>query len=349
MAKKKQIKSHIIRNFLNPSFDETTLFVMCILFMILYVINGLMRSDLHKLLSSFTEGDDQGYMGIWIILICFFGGICFSIFHAFSKRKKSTIEKAAMLIFAIAVTAGSGIYAGKWMIDNTSEWLLIFPMINVACSGLLLLKFTMMFLRRNIDVSYIKDDDTTVPQLIIGSVAGVIVLIICQFWFKLYWAITLSICIVYTSCINESIQYSLLPFIAPLANAESQFRAACKRALDDGVITAQEKDELKIMAATFGLPRETIADIFKDEKRSYRLSQKKDLSCKDNMTSNFIFSLLARGEKAAKYRIVCKKALSDGKLTVQEKRELTDLAKSLGFSRELAKKIFDDEKRKYLS
>lgn len=349
MAEKKQIKSHIIRNFLNPSFDETTLFVMCILFVILYVINGLMRSDLHKLLSSFTEGDDQGFVGIWIILIGFLGGICFSIFHAFSKRKKNNVEKAAMLFFAIPVTAGAGIYAGKWMIDNTSEWLLIFPMINVVCSGLLLLKFTMMFMGGNVDVSYIKDDDTTVPQLIIGSIAGVVVLIVCQFWFKLYWAVTLSICIVYTSCINESIQYSLLPFFVPLANAESQFRKACKRALDDGVITAEEKDELKIMAATFGLPRETIADIFKDEKRSYRLSQEKDVSRKDSMMSSFVFSLLARGQNADKYRSVCKKALSDGKLTTQEKRELTDLAKSLGFSRELAKKIFEDEKREYLS
>ena len=48
------------------------------------------------------------------------------------------------------------------------------------------------------------------------------------------------------------------------------------------------------------------------------------------------------------FRNACKKALADGKLTIDEKHELKDLAKSLGMSKEAMKQLFEDEKRIFL-
>ena len=44
-----------------------------------------------------------------------------------------------------------------------------------------------------------------------------------------------------------------------------------------------------------------------------------------------------------KFRIACKNALSDGKVTIDEKQELKTLAKSLKMSKEIMRRIFEDE------
>ena len=49
-----------------------------------------------------------------------------------------------------------------------------------------------------------------------------------------------------------------------------------------------------------------------------------------------------------RFRTVCKEALADGKLTIDEKKELKALAKSLQISKELGKQIFEQEKEVFL-
>ncbi len=113
------------------------------------------------------------------------------------------------------------------------------------------------------------------------------------------------------------------------AEAELQFRTACKDALADGKLTVDEKHELKTLAESLKMSKETMKKLFDEEKKIFLLNRK-----------------VQRARDAElKFRIACKNALADGKVTIDEKHELKKLAESLKMSKEIMKRIFEDEKK----
>jgi len=113
--------------------------------------------------------------------------------------------------------------------------------------------------------------------------------------------------------------------------AERQFRTACKDVLADGKVTADEKQKLNSLAESLKMPGESVKRLFEEEKEIFQRDMKKRLA----------------REAELKFRIACKNALADGKVTVGEKKELKTLAESLKMPSEMVKKIFEDEKRAY--
>jgi len=184
------------RSFLVPHYDETSLFVMSITFVLLYLVNKTMRTDLHKLV--FYDSDIR----LIIVALCFVAGMVFSVFHAFSTRQKNIGEKIAMLVFAVLVSAGTGIYAGIHMLKNSGGWLIIFPIWNII-NGILLL---IMLRTGAVNVDCISDRNATSAQVVMGLFSTVVVLVCCQYFFKLHWAITYSICICYTVSFDKAVQ-----------------------------------------------------------------------------------------------------------------------------------------------
>jgi hypothetical protein len=190
---------------LTPHYDEATLFAMSVVFVLLYAADKTMRADLHSLYPSHRDVSDS--FAIVLLLVLFVGGIAFSIIHAFSKRKKTVPEKVAMLFFAVLVSGGTGLYAGNYMIQHSEGcYLLIFAIWNVIYSGLLLIKFTPIFLGGPIDTSYISDEKATPPQVLLALTAVVVIFICCRYWFGLHWAITFSICIAYTTSLDRAVR-----------------------------------------------------------------------------------------------------------------------------------------------
>jgi hypothetical protein len=199
------------RSLLRPHYDEVTLFSMSVIFVLLLLMSKTMRGDLHKAVSRlFEDGDAQAVMGFILLLVIFLGGAAYCIFHAFSAREKSVPEKAAMLFFALLVSGGIGMYAGKHMLETSTGWLMLFPIWNVIYGGLLLMKLGRLFAAvrygRPIDVSYISDENATRRQIMLGLIAVVIIIICCQFWFGLHWAVTFSICIAYTTSLDKAVR-----------------------------------------------------------------------------------------------------------------------------------------------
>ncbi len=183
-------------SFLIPRYDEVTLFVMSIMFVVLFMTSQTMRTDLYKLI--FRERE----ISVIVIFIFFTAGILFSVFHAFSTREKGIGEKAAILLFAVLVSAGAGIYAGVHMLDNSVGWLVIFPVWNII-NGVLLL---IMFRFNMVNIDCISDSDATFVQIVVGLVAAIIIFICCQYFFKLHWAISYSICICYTVSFGKAVR-----------------------------------------------------------------------------------------------------------------------------------------------
>ncbi|UCE47977.1 MAG: SEL1-like repeat protein, partial [Phycisphaerales bacterium] len=113
------------------------------------------------------------------------------------------------------------------------------------------------------------------------------------------------------------------------AEAEQKFRTACKDALADGKVTTDEKQKLNTLAESLKMPAETVKKMFEEEKETFQREMKRRLA----------------REAELKFRIACKNALADGKVTVDQKKELKALAKSLKMPSQMVKQIFEDEKR----
>jgi DNA-directed RNA polymerase subunit RPC12/RpoP len=180
-----------------PIYDELSLFLMAATLILLYATNPPMREQIYKWIAS-----KDAHIFFWFLV--FMGGLCLSICHVFTTKKKTDIEKWVMLIFAVLANAGTGIIAGIYVIKNSAvrNWLLVFPIWNIINGVLLLL----MLRFRIIDEECISDRKATLVQIILGLIAVLAIFIFCNYVFKLYWAITFSICIVYTTSFDSALQ-----------------------------------------------------------------------------------------------------------------------------------------------
>ena len=115
-----------------------------------------------------------------------------------------------MLFFAVLTNAGTGIISGWYVLSSSSirDWLIIFPLWSII-NGVLLI--VMLF--KIIDEECISDRKATLKEVVIGLIAVLIVFILCNYVLKLHWAVTLSICIIYTTSFNRGLQ-SVFPRLA---------------------------------------------------------------------------------------------------------------------------------------
>lgn len=183
--------------FLVPTYDKLSILLMVVTLILLFVINIGMRDLIHHM---------HTYWRIYFLsscMLCF--GVC--IYHAVISNIE-TVEEADyknkyMLFSAVLGNAAIGIIAGVYVLRNAVfNWLLVFPIWNIINSILLLL----MFGFRIIDEDCISDRKATFFQIILGLIAVMVIFVLCNYIFKLYWAITFSICIVYTTSFDRALQ-----------------------------------------------------------------------------------------------------------------------------------------------
>jgi len=182
--------------FLIPTYDELSMFLIAVTLILLPAFNGHTREQLWRFIMHIDD------LRIYLVIVILFAGLCLCLYHPFTTREKSVPEKWLMLVLAVLANAGIGIAAGAYMLKRTVGWLIIFPLWNIM-NGLLLL---LMLRFKIIDESCIADRDATPFQIAFGFIAVVIIFIICNFIYQLYWAITFSICIVYTTSFDKALQ-----------------------------------------------------------------------------------------------------------------------------------------------
>jgi len=184
-----------------PKYDDLKLFALSLAFVLLVLIDGQLRQDATK---AFTGG-----FGPRVTVLFFFAGfgmIC-SLVNIFLQRQKSELEKRAMLLFAVLVTAGTGIYTGWLMLGQSRGWLMIFPAWNIL-NGVLLL----VLIRAGvIDTQCIISKKAAFGQIVVTAVAIPILLTSCLYLFELHWALTFSITTVYTMNLHGVLGHLLEP------------------------------------------------------------------------------------------------------------------------------------------
>lgn len=187
--------------FLIPTYDMLSLLLMALTFILLFITNSQMRvfePDANKVIS---QTDSLIYSAKLFLLIAIVP--TFFMFRICSQTD-ADLKKQIMLFFAVMINAYSGIIAGIYVISNitASHWLLVFPIWNITNSLLML----SMFYMKVIDEDCISDREATATQIILGLISVLTIFAICNYVFKLYWAITFSICIIYTTSFDRALQ-----------------------------------------------------------------------------------------------------------------------------------------------
>jgi hypothetical protein len=189
--------------FLIPNYDELSLFLMAGVFIMLYFTNSKLQDDITWYLMRLGVWRRYIYLGLFML------GMFLCLYHVFTKRQKTEAEKSIMLLFAVSINAATGFIAGFYMFKESPGWLFVFPVWNIINSILLIvMQYVNLF-----DEDRISNRDATITQVILGSIAILIIFYICNYIFNLHWAITYSICIIYTTSFDRGMQ-SVFPIIA---------------------------------------------------------------------------------------------------------------------------------------
>jgi len=111
--------------------------------------------------------------------------------------------------------------------------------------------------------------------------------------------------------------------------ADEHFRKACKEVLAEGTLVLGDSDRLEILARSLEVSDQLAEQLFEQEKEIFLRDQHAQ----------------QRKDAQVKFRIACKNAISDGKVTLDEKDQLRKLGKSLHLPTEVMKVLFEQEKR----
>jgi len=203
--------------FLVPTYDELSLLLMVVTLLLLYAANtqmrdqilGWIRTDWMRAISKSFRPESDYWPQLYFLYLMFLVALCFRVFRF---KKEGNFKKKVVLTLAILTSTMIGIIAGVYIVRNTvaPNWLLIFPIWNMLNCVLLLL----MLFFNIIDEECISDRKATIFQVLFGLASVLIIFALCNYAFRMYWAITFSICIIYTTSFDKVLQTILPSFAA---------------------------------------------------------------------------------------------------------------------------------------
>ena len=191
------------RRIFAPSYDELTLFALsytCVLFFV------------SEFRSVFGYGNfvlSSNGIGPVLLILILTGGVCLSLYHSFSKRKKGRYEKQVMFLFAAIMNGFSGIWGGTYLLSKseTWNWIMIFPIFNIISSYLIF----SVTRDRVLEEDCIDDKDVRLREVAFSTLIISIAFLITRHFLHWHWTATLSICVVYGTNLNRVIVNFMSP------------------------------------------------------------------------------------------------------------------------------------------
>jgi len=193
------------RSIFEPNYNELSLSMMSLAFLLVFFSNESLRNGLFKLLS---QPKDRSVISMF--LLPFAAGLVLPLYHVFSQREKTIVEKHIMLFFAVLTNGISGIYASAYIISKSADVHFIFillPIWNIINCVILLISYRVGL----INVSNISDVDVRPIEVLFGFIITLAIFALCQFVFKLYWALTFSICVIYATSFGDALSSMFHP------------------------------------------------------------------------------------------------------------------------------------------
>lgn len=174
--------------------------MMTVALFLLFFFDESFRSKVFRLVAEF--GSDA--FRVVILILLFLAGGLLSVYHVFTERRKTKVEKGAMLFFALMTNALCGMLASGHILKNWGDApgiLMVFPLWNVINCLLLLILFKVGV----INETSVTDENARSGEVIFGFVIILGIFVLCRFVFELYWALTFSICAVYATSFSDAL------------------------------------------------------------------------------------------------------------------------------------------------
>ncbi|HJV64296.1 MAG TPA: hypothetical protein VJ550_01040 [Geomonas sp.] len=192
-----------VRRIFAPTYNELVLFSLsftCVLFF----VTGFR--------STFGSGNFVlacNGIGPIVLMLIIAGGVCLSLFHALSKRKKGRFEKQVMFLFAALMNGFSGIWGGTYLLSKaeTLTWIAIFPVFNII-SSYLIFSITR---DRVLEEECIDDNNVRLREVALSALIISFAFIVTRHFLLWHWTATLSICVFYGTNLNRVIVNALFP------------------------------------------------------------------------------------------------------------------------------------------
>ena len=210
------------RRWFIPKYDELTIFMMTVALLLLFFFDNSFRS---KVVYLVVESGRDAFRVVILILFFSAGGLL-SIYHVFTERRKTKIEKSALLFFAVMTNALCGFLASGHILDNWGDApgiLIVFPLWN----GINCLLLLILFRAGVINETSITDENARSGEVIFGFVIILVIFVLCRFAFELYWALTFSICAVYATSFSDALA-AVFGRVEPLAGVDTGAKGKIK-------------------------------------------------------------------------------------------------------------------------
>ncbi len=175
---------------MKPRFHEISTYLIALSFCWLFIFHPELRQGYYLLFTGF-ETMSPFFLALGLIVTA---GLLLSLIHAFTKRKKLAFEKAIMGWSILGISSVASFLVGTEMLPSRSSIMTILVTWNILMSIMLLMQMG----SQKYEIS---DDEASFAEVIVTTVILVVILSVSDLYLRLSWAMTLSICIFYSTLI----------------------------------------------------------------------------------------------------------------------------------------------------
>ncbi len=175
---------------MKPRFHEISMYLIALSFCWLFLFHPELRQGYFMFFSGF-----ESMSPYFVVLgLTVTGGLLLSLVHVFIKRKKLGFEKAIMGWFVLGTSGVTNFFVGVEMLTSRSSIMMILVVWNILMSVLMLIQMGL----QKYDVS---DEEASFLEVFVTTAILLVILLAADLYLRLSWAMTLSICIFYSTFI----------------------------------------------------------------------------------------------------------------------------------------------------
>jgi hypothetical protein len=186
--------------FLNPSYNELSVSMMSLSFLLVFLFTDKLRGGFVLLVSGFKGGREIAILAVLLLFLVAF--LLLPFYHLLTRRKLRSFEKRIMLVLAMLANAGGGILASMYVLGQSigaPSVLVVLPIWNI-CNCLMLVG---LWEHGAIGEKNVTETTAGAGEILACLTGIVVVFALCRFVFELYWALTFSICVICATSFGE--------------------------------------------------------------------------------------------------------------------------------------------------
>lgn len=182
-----------------PSFSELSLYSMAVAVVLIFIFEKESWAFISDMLDEEGAIIIMGYLavGVFTLYRC--------LVHAFTRKRKTDLEKKLMLTFAILTNFLTGVHAGLYVYEHTSGAYAILPVLNILNCMFMVLLYRFEI----ITIKSISDENVPQWQVVTSTITVLIVFFVFKLYLERQWFFTLAACVFYATNINRPVIFAI--------------------------------------------------------------------------------------------------------------------------------------------